>query len=704
MTFYAIGDRAYRFHLEGEEGFVVETAGEVETRYPVVHVMGGKNVFFLLTPMERGRLQVLPIAYDVRRAEWYDTTASMLRHAQGHPDQAVLWTDSLLTFNTACWNCHVSQLSLNYDEATDSYSSTWAEPGINCETCHGSAVEHVRLFREAAGKEPPADPAITSIRSFTPAQRNDACATCHAKAVPLTSSYQPGDRFFDHFDLTCLEDPDFYADGRDLGENYTMTLWRMSPCAQGGELDCIHCHTSSGRYRFQTENPNGACLPCHEEHVRDAAGHSHHPADSEGSRCVACHMPMTEFARMRRSDHSMRPPSPSLTLAHGSPNACNICHDDEDAAWADEHVRAWRVRDYQAPLLEQAALIAAAREADWSQLDAMIDAVVGDDRQEILATSLIRLLVRCPDSRLGPVFLKALEDASPLVRGAAASALEHHPSRETFLALFEALGDDVRLVRVRAAGALPGVPPGDLPAEEKARYERAVGELETALAGRPDTWSSHYNVGNLKERQGDLTGALAAYRKAASLRDDVVQPHVNAAMVLARQGKPDEAEASLRTALAIDAESAAAHYNLGLLLAEYERLDEARTHLKAAFEADPSLAAAAFNLAVLLAEKDPAGAVEWSGKALALATTDARYTHTHAYFLRENGRIGDAVQVLEGALQSGVVSPEIIQLLGETYHVEGRDVRARELYTRAAVDPRLPQDARRYFRQRATQR
>ena len=42
---------------------------------------------------------------------WYDTTASMIRHAVGHSDEAVDWTDPLLTFNTSCWNCHVSQLS-----------------------------------------------------------------------------------------------------------------------------------------------------------------------------------------------------------------------------------------------------------------------------------------------------------------------------------------------------------------------------------------------------------------------------------------------------------------------------------------------------------------------------------------------------------------------------------------------------------------
>ena len=60
---------------------------------------------------------------------------------------------------------------------------------------------------------------------------------------------------------------------------------------------------------------------------------------------------MTEFARMRRSDHSMLPPTPAATIAYNSPNACNLCHADRDAAWADNLVRVWRPRDYQAPVL-----------------------------------------------------------------------------------------------------------------------------------------------------------------------------------------------------------------------------------------------------------------------------------------------------------------------------------------------------------------
>ncbi len=145
--------------------------------------------------------------------------------------------------------------------------------------------------------------------------------------------------------------------------------WRASPCAKSGQLDCIHCHTSSGRYRFKDlATANDACLPCHAARVANAPAHTHHKAGSVGNECISCHMPMTEFARMRRTDHSMRPPTPATTLAYNSPNACNICHTNESAAWADKLVREWRKDDYQKPVLERAALIAAARKGDWKKL------------------------------------------------------------------------------------------------------------------------------------------------------------------------------------------------------------------------------------------------------------------------------------------------------------------------------------------------
>ena len=54
------------------------------------------------------------------------------------------WLDPGYTFNTSCYSCHVSQLTMQYDLKTDTYETKWAEPGINCETCHGPSEERDR--------------------------------------------------------------------------------------------------------------------------------------------------------------------------------------------------------------------------------------------------------------------------------------------------------------------------------------------------------------------------------------------------------------------------------------------------------------------------------------------------------------------------------------------------------------------------------
>ncbi|MRR38235.1 hypothetical protein EG829_27010 [bacterium] len=69
------------------------------------------------------------------RKEWFDTAASGIRHFPDAPaDSPVFWKEQAYTFNTACFGCHVSQMSTSYDLKTDTYKTAWKEPGINCET------------------------------------------------------------------------------------------------------------------------------------------------------------------------------------------------------------------------------------------------------------------------------------------------------------------------------------------------------------------------------------------------------------------------------------------------------------------------------------------------------------------------------------------------------------------------------------------
>jgi len=647
------------FKIDLSRRCMVEKGPAGSRTYPIEHAMGGKNVYYFLAPLDKGRLQVMPAAFDVRARKWYNTTASMVRHIL--PGDAPLdWKDPMLTFNTACYGCHVSQLSKNYDVKTDSYRTVWREPGINCETCHGKSAEHVEVCRAAPKNTVPADLKIISMKKMTTKQRDETCAPCHAKMRPLTDSFKPGDRFFDHYDLVCFEDNDFYPDGRDLGENYTYTSWLTSPCVKSGKLECMHCHTSSGRYKFAADNFNGACLPCHEERVRNAESHAHHGKTSVSNKCIACHMPMTQFAGMRRSDHSMLPPTPATTVAFGSPNACGLCHKGRTAEWANQTVREWHTNDYQAPVLYRAGLIQSARKGEWAKLDEMFSFIGNAQSDPIVVTSLIRLLGPCADTRKQPVLRKSARHPSPLVRSAAVSALKGDLSRETIDVLFEAAKDEYRVVRFAAGNAIAPVPDSAVPADNRALRDRLFGELLESVLCMPDQWSAWYNMGIFHSDRGNDGKALESYEHSMRLRGDVVLPMVNASMIHARQGRMDVALELLKKAYKTEPGSAVVNFNLGLALAEQKKLSEAEKHLRAALRAEPAFDAAAYNLGVLLNRgRVTDEGITWCRKAVAMRPDNPKYISTLAYYLNAAGRKDEARRVLDEAVARGVKDEQV---------------------------------------------
>jgi tetratricopeptide (TPR) repeat protein len=693
-----IGKARYQADIAPQAGWVLSTNPKGQKKkYPILHVLGGKNVYYFLTPLAQGRLQTLPVAYDVHARRWFDTAASGVRHFGSEPaEEPVHWKEWPYTFNTACFNCHVSQFSSNYDLATDTYRTTWVEAGINCETCHGPSREHNEVMQAAPKGQVPGDLKIISLKKFTHEQHNALCGSCHAKTSPLTTVFPPGDRFFDHFDLVTLENPDYYPDGRDLGENYTYTTWLMSPCLKAGKLDCLKCHTSSGRYRFKDETrANEACLPCHAERVAKAGEHIHHPLDKQGTptRCVSCHMPMTTFARMNRSDHSMLPPAPAATMRFASPNACNSCHKDKDAAWADQKVRQWRTRDYQAPVLHRAGLILAARQRDWQKLPAMLAYMTSPRRDEVFAASLLRLTMATPDDRVRPALLKAVRDPSPLVRAAAAEALSVRASRESFQALVMAAGDDYRLVRVRAAASLAHYPAAWLQGEDQEKVQKATQEYLASLTSRPDQWTSHYNLGNYYLNRGETKQALASYGTALKIEPGAAMVMVNAAMAYARTGETQEAEKFLLKAIKVAPDNAAAHFNLGLLMAEQNRSRDAEGELKEALRLDPKMAPAAYNLCILTARDRPAAALSWCRKAVALNPREPRYAYTLAFYQKEGKDLPGAAATLKELLAQSPGFTAGSLLLAEIHLQQGdRPQAATVLHQALQVEGLSPQD------------
>ncbi|MGM0665796.1 MAG: tetratricopeptide repeat protein [Bacteroidota bacterium] len=703
-----IGENIKSFKGEirvGEDLFSVSSRGDslifTETRrsgnsyeYPAIHAMGGKYIYYFLTPLDRGRLQVLPLAYDCNNDSWYNNPESGVRHFETIDDAPLDWMSHLYTFNTTCYSCHVSQLETNYNLSDNTYNTTWREAGINCETCHGPSHDHIVACVEAGEGNIPDDLKIVVTGEFTPEQHNASCASCHAKAVVLAQDFIPGSEFYDYFDLITLENPDFYADGRDLGENYTMTTWEMNKCAGNSDLHCVTCHTSSGRYRFSGADANNACMPCHEDKVNSPAIHTSFMPDNTVSECILCHMPKTSFAMMDRSDHSFRPPMPGASVVFGSPNACNLCHEDQTAGWADSVLTGAGMNNYKDEAIRNGLLIRKAREGDWTDLDKILNGLQKESFDKVYATSFIRLLEDCDDPAKWPHMLKLTYHDSPLVRGAAAHSLYGNGSVNALERLAELTADRYRVVRLNAAYALSPFSGEIASLPDEDRISEVMDEYESSLVVRSDDWSAHYNLGNYYSSLDDYDRALDAYRTSIKLFPGAIMPMVNAGFIYSLSGDYSSAEEMFTRALSYAPDHEAALLNLALLYGETGNNEMARHYFKRLLDVSEKNSVAAYNLAVLESENDLEKALDLSKKAMEWEPDEPKYGYTHAYYLLQSDRTEAAKNILHELIEADSTFFDSYMLLTDIYLGLGDSAKAITILNKAMDNVNLSPNER----------
>ncbi len=684
----SIDVEGHMFNVEFQDSAMVmyEREGDklIKT-YNILWAMGGHNVYCFLTPFEKGKLQNIPLAYDANGKTWFNYPESGVRHfGEGHPaDEALPWKDAMYAFNTGCYSCHISQLSTNFDLFTQTYHTTWREAGINCETCHGPAGEHIRIFESLKeGDKIPEDIGLIRTSTFTQQQNIDACSPCHAKMNPITPSYMPGDKYFDNYNVTTLEDLDFYPDGRSLGENYTLTGWMMNPCVEKSDLHCVTCHTSSGRDRNK-DNPNNSCLQCHADKAENMEAHTGH-APEAGLTCLSCHMPKRQFVgRFMRSDHSFRPPMPETTIKFGSPNACNQCHTDKTAEWANKIVKARANGNYQEETLKWAELIKEAREQDWTNVNEMYKYIINPETNVVVANSLIRLLAGCPLESKNEVLVQALNNKSELVRASAAYGLTGVATDKVKEALLKACSDEIRLVRIQAVSAVLMFPENSFSPEQLAVVKSAEKEYVTSMTSRTDNWSNYYNLGIYYQNQGETQQALQSYETSANLYPEAIMPLINSSVLYSYIGNAAKAKENLEKAVSVDPGNEAANLNLGLLLAEQGDLSGAEKALKTALKTNPKQAVAAYNLSVITAQHDLEGALEYAEVAAKSRPEDPKYVYTLAYYQLQNKEKAKAVLTLKKLIKQHPQYLTGVSFLADIYIKDGNKDEALKLYKQA---------------------
>ncbi len=590
-----------------------------------------------LVPFPNGRMQSFMVAWDSRKK---DNNGQRWFHL--YPDQKVTaahplhWTGRNQTWNYMCADCHSTNLRKNYDLAKDSYTTTWSEINVSCESCHGPGSNHVTWaqshkkgsyklsagsngltvdLKPASGAWAASDPDKGTMH-WKGATRShneiNTCAACHSRRHPITSDAQPGQPFLDAYVPSLLEEGVYYPDGQILEEDYEWGSFIQSKMYHEG-VTCSDCHDPhSGK--LPPVSLNAVCGKCHSQARFGSEEHTHHKAESAGALCVNCHMPTKTYMVIdARRDHSFRVPRPDFSVAYGTPNACNQCHKDKTNAWAADTVAKW-----YGPNRRQEAHFVEAIDAGRRGLpnaEKALTALIADSSKPAIArATALSLLPQYLTPSALPTVQVALGDSDPLVRSQAVRSLEPLPSQERVRLAAPSLSDPIRSVRIEAARLLAGTPPDQLPASQKATLDSAVAELiasELVSAERPEN-------------------------------------HMNLALIYVQMGRATKAESELQTALRLDPKFVPAMVNLADLYRQQQRDDEGQKWLEKAIAVAPGAAEPIHALGLLkIRQKQYPEALSLLAKAAALAPDNAQYNYVYAVALNSTGHPDGAIAVLQ---------------------------------------------------------
>lgn len=626
---------------------------------------------FGVTPLQQyliefpgGRLQTLPIAWDSRPEE-----AGGQRWFHIYPDELIAhddvlhWTGREQNWNYMCAECHSTNLAKNYSVGSDSFDSTWSEINVSCEACHGPASQHVEQAEDGnftsrygliadlddAGRavwEMKADTGIavrSELRMRAPVQP-EACGRCHSRRSVISTEYAFGSSLLDTHAPVLLEEALYFPDGQIRDEVYVYGSFLQSRMYQAG-VSCSDCHEPHSARLRTGPDPNDICTTCHLPARFANSGHHRHQADVVG--CVDCHMPSRDYMVVDgRRDHSFRRPRPDLTVATGSPNACNQCHADQDAAWALAVLQEWYGGNEAGNHFGFA--IQAARTGEVGANDKLL-AAINDSSVPGIAKGTAFSELRTPYSEeIARVIQSGLASADPFVRLGALGALTGlQPDLQVEWAS-PLLRDRLLAIRIEAARLVSPVR-----ANLHIRYEDAFRNAESELiksmqtiAERPE---AHANLANHYAGTGETNRALAEFQTALRMDPKSVRARANLADLYRRLDRDSDAETLLREGIDLRPDDAALHHSLGLLLVRRDKQQEGLDELKRAARLQETNARYLYVYAVALNSLDQSDAAVnllMRGKDDFPADFDIRWAL--ATILRDQGKIEAAREIAVG--------------------------------------------------------
>lgn len=601
-TFEHFGVTSRFYRKDG--GFFVETEGPdgALTEYEIAYVFGVDPLQQYLIAFPDGRYQALSIVWDVERKRWYH----LYPNERIAPDDPLHWTGTYQNWNMMCGECHTTNYAKNYDLASGSYETTYSQINVGCQACHGPAGDHLRWAASGARTSTPMPP-FSSLMGAGQAGQVGQCAQCHARRAPTSARFTHDLPFLDQFHPAMLRPELYHSDGQILDEVYVYGSFLQSKMHAAG-VTCSNCHDPHAA-RLKADG-NAVCTQCHSPAGNadfptltlaeyDTPAHHHHTPGSAGAQCTSCHMPERNYMVIDgRRDHSFRIPRPDLSTRIGTPNACTDCHTDQTAEWASEQLTAWGVEPAIGPDYAELAQLSRAGAAAnvRTELLAYLDKIENPGIRRATLVEEMPLQSREDATKLlGYVF-----DPDPMVRAAALDRTEDLPPALRHQAALQALSDDSRLVRLRAAKIAADMDLARVPPAQQTALMAAFKDYESSLETMADSPSGRFNLAVFHARRGNNRRAEAHYGAAIKLDPSFLPARFNYANLLSSNSNNRRAEAVLRGGLRWAPTNGQLHYSLGLLLAEEGRFDEAAQMLEKATAFEPGNIRGYYNHALVL--------------------------------------------------------------------------------------------------------
>lgn len=467
--------KTWRFFREGERFFVemddpywkppagAAGSGEAAPRVvrPIVLSTGSHHYeAFWFSDETTNKISFLPFCWRIDAKRWMAVDAAFLVPPGESQGSEGRW-------NLACIKCHAThgkaKIAGQFRMETEV-----AEFGIACEACHGPGAGHVERYRDPAARYAmhfgdAADDSITDPAKLDPVRASMACGQCHSAARFQTDQdardwnvegfrYRPGDDLHESLAFREVGEEKFWDDGmiRTSGREYNALL--HTPCythadRARGVMTCMSCHQLHKRpddprpYEEWADDllkpgmrGDLACTQCHGEYAEPERmqAHTRHAPESEGSRCMNCHMPKTTYGLLKvQRSHTVASPTLAESLDVGRPNACNLCHLDQTLQWAGEKLHEW----YGQPEPQRARGGRGLTAEEQRIAAGVLWITRGDAGQR----AIVACMMEQPEAReaaceewFGPYLANLLVDPYHAVRYVAARALRSLPGLESF--------------------------------------------------------------------------------------------------------------------------------------------------------------------------------------------------------------------------------------------------------------------------------